>query len=116
MEFLEGRIESVPPEFVPGVAVQSRSDLDALADGTVSVVVSRLIETLVTLHRVDHEAVGLSRFGRPDGYANRQIRPWAGQWDLLAPKRAGGSAKCSRADRASNLGDASPAVGRHRAR
>ena len=27
---------------------------------------------------------GWTSFGRPDGYASRQIRRWSGQWDLLA--------------------------------
>ena len=43
-----------------------------------------LLATLAALHRVDHVAVGLEDFGRPDGYAARQLgagaasgRAWA---------------------------------------
>jgi aminoglycoside phosphotransferase (APT) family kinase protein len=70
-------------EYVTGRTVQSRADLDLLDDATVDAVIARLIETLATLHTVDHVAVGLELFGRPDGYAARQIRRWSGQWTLV---------------------------------
>jgi len=37
---------------------------------------------------VDHVAAGLERFGRPDKYAERQLRRWSGQWDLVATDHA----------------------------
>ena len=40
-----------------------------------------LVDTLVKLHAVDYEAVGLADFGRPEGYVERQVRRWAEQWD-----------------------------------
>jgi aminoglycoside phosphotransferase (APT) family kinase protein len=40
-----------------------------------------LIETLATLHTVDPAAVGLSDFGRPAGFMERQLRRWSTQWD-----------------------------------
>ena len=40
-----------------------------------------MIETLVELHRVDYEAVGLGEFGRPDGFLARQVRRWSQQWE-----------------------------------
>lgn len=70
-------------EFVEGRALRSRDDLAALDDGTVNDLSQRLVETLVALHRVDHIAVGLERFGRPDAYSERQLRRWSGQWDLV---------------------------------
>ena len=82
--------------WVEGRTVQSRSDLDALDDAVVTAVGDRLVETLAALHRVDHVAVGLERFGRPDGYAARQLRRWSGQWELVgdydAPTRAAAAA------------------------
>lgn len=39
-----------------------------------------LIDVLAALHEVDPAAVGLSDFGRPDGYLERQIRRWGKQW------------------------------------
>lgn len=69
--------------FVPGVTVQTAAQLDALDDAVVSGVVSALASTLAALHRVDHVAVGLERFGRPDGYAERQLKRWSGQWEIV---------------------------------
>jgi aminoglycoside phosphotransferase (APT) family kinase protein len=40
-----------------------------------------LIDVLADLHTVDHEAVGLGDFGRPEGFMARQVRRWAKQWD-----------------------------------
>lgn len=38
-----------------------------------------LVDTLVTLHDVDVDAVGLGELGRRDGYVERQLRRWSGQ-------------------------------------
>jgi aminoglycoside phosphotransferase (APT) family kinase protein len=40
-----------------------------------------LIDTLVRLHAVDYESVGLADFGRPQGYLERQVRRWSQQWE-----------------------------------
>jgi aminoglycoside phosphotransferase (APT) family kinase protein len=76
-------------EFVHGAAVRTRSDLDRLDDGTVALIARSLVETLAELHRVDHVAAGLAGFGRPDGYAARQLRRWAGQWELVGSEQPG---------------------------
>jgi aminoglycoside phosphotransferase (APT) family kinase protein len=39
------------------------------------------VDTLAALHAVDQDAVGLSDYGRPDGFMARQVRRWTGQWD-----------------------------------
>ncbi|WP_244963054.1 phosphotransferase family protein [Nocardioides dongkuii] len=69
--------------FVPGRTIQSRADLATLDDATLEAVTARLVESLASLHGVDHVAVGLERFGRPDAYAERQIKRWSGQWELV---------------------------------
>lgn len=69
--------------FVEGRTVQSRADLDELPAALLPAVVAALADALARLHRVDHVAAGLERFGRPDGYAARQLRRWAGQWDIV---------------------------------
>lgn len=69
---------------VVGRTVQTRDALDGLDDAAVAQVVSGLLDCLVALHRTDHVAIGLERFGRPEGYAERQLRRWAGQWELVA--------------------------------
>jgi aminoglycoside phosphotransferase (APT) family kinase protein len=40
-----------------------------------------LVDTLVKLHAVDYNTVGLGDFGRPDGYIERQVRRWSEQWE-----------------------------------
>ncbi|MCW2665435.1 MAG: aminoglycoside phosphotransferase [Frankiales bacterium] len=40
-----------------------------------------LVSVLADLHSVDPASVGLSEFGRPDGYLARQINRWVKQWD-----------------------------------
>ena len=40
-----------------------------------------LIETLVALHRVDIDAVGLGDLAKRSGYIERQIKRWSGQWE-----------------------------------
>lgn len=72
-------------EFVAGRTIQARAQLDELDDATVDAVVGSLVAVLAALHRVDPVAVGLERFGRFDAYAERQLRRWAGQWDLVGP-------------------------------
>ena len=40
-----------------------------------------VVDTLVQVHAVDPEAAGLGTLGRRDGYAERQLRRWKGQWE-----------------------------------
>ncbi|HEY1134703.1 MAG TPA: phosphotransferase family protein [Nocardioides sp.] len=70
-------------EFVDGLAMARRADLEAIEESTLGAVVDGLVSALATLHDVDHVAVGLEGFGRPDGYAARQLRRWSGQWEHL---------------------------------
>jgi aminoglycoside phosphotransferase (APT) family kinase protein len=51
-----------------------------------------LVDVLVALHEVDPAAVGLSDFGRPEGFMSRQVRRWGKQWDAA---RADGLASAS---------------------
>jgi aminoglycoside phosphotransferase (APT) family kinase protein len=68
-------------EYVAGNVVRSRVELDALGGpDVVSACVDSLIRVLVDLHEVDPNAVGLSDFGKPSGYLERQVRRWGSQW------------------------------------
>ena len=40
-----------------------------------------LVTVLADLHGVDPASVGLSGFGRPEGYLDRQVRRWVSQWE-----------------------------------
>jgi aminoglycoside phosphotransferase (APT) family kinase protein len=41
----------------------------------------RVADTLVKIHAVDPDAVGLGELGRREGYVARQLRRWHGQWE-----------------------------------
>jgi aminoglycoside phosphotransferase (APT) family kinase protein len=73
-------------EFVPGRTVRTQEDLDALSNPEVSGCVSALLAAFAELHSIDYVAIGLEGFGRPDGYAARQLRRWSGQWELVATR------------------------------
>jgi aminoglycoside phosphotransferase (APT) family kinase protein len=59
-------------EFPPGYADEP-GQRRAVGEG--------LIDVLADLHSVDYDAVGLGEFGRPEGFAARQVRRWTKQWD-----------------------------------
>jgi aminoglycoside phosphotransferase (APT) family kinase protein len=40
-----------------------------------------VVDTLVQLHGVDPDAVGLGTLGRREGYAERQLKRWHSQWE-----------------------------------
>lgn len=73
--------------FVDGVAVRTQADLAAYDDQGLAVAMDSMLTTLATLHRLDHVAVGLESFGRPGGYAARQLRRWSGQWETVGDER-----------------------------
>ena len=41
-----------------------------------------MVRAQADLHKVDVEAAGLTKLGRPDGFINRQLEGWAKRWDL----------------------------------
>ncbi|HMO95333.1 MAG TPA: phosphotransferase family protein [Tepidiformaceae bacterium] len=52
----------------------------ATTDAERQAMASALVRTLVELHAIDYETVGLGDFGRPEGYLERQVRRWSEQW------------------------------------
>jgi aminoglycoside phosphotransferase (APT) family kinase protein len=70
-------------EYIPGLAVRDQDDLAALTDDQVRATLKTLVRTLAALHDVDHRAVGLQSFGRPEGFAARQVQVWARQWQQV---------------------------------
>lgn len=40
-----------------------------------------LIDTLVRLHRIEPDSVGLGDLGKTDGYISRQLKRWSQQWN-----------------------------------
>lgn len=69
-------------ERVRGVILRAndpeRDDLDATTMREAS---RMLVDTLVEIHNVDLEEAGLSDFGRPDGYVERQVEGWIERYE-----------------------------------
>ncbi len=70
MEFVEGPILRGVAE---AVAFPDQADRRAIG--------IRVADTLVAIHAVDPEAVGLGDLGRRADYVARQLRRWQGQWE-----------------------------------
>lgn len=68
-------------ERVDGTSFFHKTDLDELGPERVRVISTRLVDTLVHLHAVDVREVGLSDFGRPEGFLGRQVRRWRRQFE-----------------------------------
>ena len=72
MEFVEGHILRTAPEAEAAFDEATRRRIgDHMAD------------TLAALHAVDPEAVGLGDLGRHEGYIERQLKRWRGQYDQM---------------------------------
>jgi aminoglycoside phosphotransferase (APT) family kinase protein len=67
-------------DFVEGGVVRTRDDLETLSDDALELVLNDLVATLVALHDIDIDEVGLSSFGRPEGFVERQVALWWRQW------------------------------------
>jgi aminoglycoside phosphotransferase (APT) family kinase protein len=68
-------------EFVQGSILRRTSDTAHLTSGQRATLAGRLVDTLADLHDVDPDAVGLTDFGHPDGFLERQVRRWKQQLD-----------------------------------
>jgi aminoglycoside phosphotransferase (APT) family kinase protein len=70
MEFVEGPVLRAPEQAALFPEAQQRR---RLGEG--------LIETMAKIHDVNADQVGLGDLGRREGYVERQLKRWAGQWD-----------------------------------
>lgn len=66
-------------EKVAGTPYGRASQLQPLGPERTRAITERMVDALAALHAVDHTAVGLSDFGRPDGYLGRQVARWKKQ-------------------------------------
>ncbi|HEV7978344.1 phosphotransferase family protein [Amycolatopsis sp.] len=68
-------------EFVTGTPYRTAEELIPLGEQRTAAIADSLVDTLVELHAVDPASVGLSDFGRPEGFLERQMRRWKKQLD-----------------------------------
>jgi aminoglycoside phosphotransferase (APT) family kinase protein len=66
-------------EHVHGTPYRTAGQLAGLGPERTRALVLSLPDTLVALHAVDPESVGLGDFGRPEGFLARQLRRWGTQ-------------------------------------
>ena len=68
--------------FVDGYVVRDRAIAEASLTADARGVASRsIIDTMAAIHAVDLEAAGLADLARHDGYIERQLKRWYGQWN-----------------------------------
>ncbi len=69
-------------EFVEGPILRGLAEASAFPDeADRKAIGERVVDTLVEIHAVDPEAVGLGELGRKEDYVARQLRRWQGQWE-----------------------------------
>ncbi len=71
---------------IDGYVVRSASDGAALKPQTANHIAANLISELVVLHSIDFREVGLTNFGRPEHYLQRQISRWSRQWSFVTTR------------------------------
>ncbi|MBY6414210.1 phosphotransferase family protein [Rhodococcus sp. BP-252] len=67
-----------------GITLRTQSDTEELTEQQRTGITDSMIDTLVALHSLDPADVGLSDWGNPDGFLERQLRRWMRQWDASA--------------------------------
>jgi aminoglycoside phosphotransferase (APT) family kinase protein len=67
--------------FVDGVVLRDPDVVDAIPEPVRWAAAESLVDGLAILHQVDPDAVGLDDLGRKEGYVNRLLKRWRGQWE-----------------------------------
>jgi aminoglycoside phosphotransferase (APT) family kinase protein len=67
--------------FVDGLVIRDQASASAVAPELRGPVCDQLVDTLVAIHQVDVDAVGLGTLGRKEGYVARQLKRWRSQYE-----------------------------------
>ena len=69
-------------EFVDGPVLRSKAEAEAgFDDAERRAIGERVVDTLVAIHAIDPDQVGLGQLGRKQDYVARQLRRWHEQWE-----------------------------------
>jgi aminoglycoside phosphotransferase (APT) family kinase protein len=68
-------------EFVEGPILRTAAEAEAFDEAERNAIGERVGDTLVAIHAVDPDSVGLGELGRKQDYVARQLRRWQGQWE-----------------------------------
>lgn len=73
--------------YVPGPVIRSPADAAGLSPEQARRCGLALVDELARLHAVVPAEVGLADFGRPEGFAQRQVHRWRKQWQVVATRQ-----------------------------
>jgi aminoglycoside phosphotransferase (APT) family kinase protein len=69
-------------EFVDGPILRTRQEAEAaFEEPDREAIGERVVDTLVAIHAVEPERVGLGELGKKEDYVARQLHRWQGQWE-----------------------------------
>jgi aminoglycoside phosphotransferase (APT) family kinase protein len=68
-------------DFVDGLVLRDQATAERLAPAARATAGDSLVDVLARIHAIDPDAVGLGDLGRKDGYIERQLKRWYGQWE-----------------------------------
>ena len=69
-------------ERIRGTVLRSNNYKKILTDKTkYNFIASEFVDTLVELHKLNIEKIGLTGFGRPEGYSSRQVHGWTKRYE-----------------------------------
>jgi aminoglycoside phosphotransferase (APT) family kinase protein len=75
--------------FVEGPVLRSATDAEAFDEAERGAIGRRVVDTLVAIHEVEPDAVGLGDLGRKEAYVERQLKRWQGQWEKSKTRELG---------------------------
>jgi aminoglycoside phosphotransferase (APT) family kinase protein len=67
--------------FVGGPILRSAEEAKSFDETERRAIGERVVDTLVAIHEVDPDEVGLGELARKEAYVERQLRRWHGQWE-----------------------------------
>ena len=67
-------------DFVEGPILRGRDDADLYDEDARRGIGERVVDTLVDIHAVEPDAVGLGDLGKKSDYVARTLHRWQGQW------------------------------------
>lgn len=68
-------------DFVDGHVLRTRAEVEQLSPDARAHTGDSLVDVLAAIHAVDPAEVGLGDLGRTEGYIERQLKRWYGQWN-----------------------------------
>jgi aminoglycoside phosphotransferase (APT) family kinase protein len=67
--------------FVEGPILRTAEEAERFPEAERHAIGERVVDTLVAIHAVDPDAVGLGDLGKKQDYVARQLHRWQGQWE-----------------------------------